>query len=186
MLSLSPAPLSLMQGDEGGGRVLQQRWTSFLKAQLLCLRPDDGFPFNVLQDMFTLTPRPEDWPDTLFYGVFTSQWCAPRDLAGNRPGEGCMAGLTVNPKAPGAHSANFLGRSGGTTEGSAVCVFTMKDVQSTFNGFYKEVNRETQQWYTVTHPVPSPRPGAVSAAPCCRAACWEDASTPRAGLACFL
>uniref|UniRef100_A0A8C6G1H0 Semaphorin-4B n=1 Tax=Moschus moschiferus TaxID=68415 RepID=A0A8C6G1H0_MOSMO len=114
----------ICKGDEGGGRVLQQRWTSFLKAQLVCLRPDDGFPFNVLQDVFTLTPRPEDWPDTLFYGVFTSQW------------------------------------NGGTTEGSAVCVFTMKDVQSTFNGFYKEVNRETQQWYTVTHPVPSPRPGA--------------------------
>ena len=86
--SLSPAPFPLMQGDEGGGRVLQQRWTSFLKAQLLCLRPDDGFPFNMLQDMFTLTPRPEDWLDTLFYGVFTSQWCASRDLAGNGPGEG--------------------------------------------------------------------------------------------------
>ncbi|KAM9711109.1 semaphorin-4B [Dama dama] len=114
----------ICKGDEGGGRVLQQRWTSFLKAQLVCLRPDDGFPFNVLQDVFTLTPRPEDWLDTLFYGVFTSQW------------------------------------NGGTTEGSAVCAFTMKDVQSTFNGFFKEVNRETQQWYTVTHPVPSPRPGA--------------------------
>ena len=65
MLSLSPAPLSLMQGDEGGGRVLQQRWTSFLKAQLLCLRPDDGFPFNMLQDMFTLTPRLEKEMATL-------------------------------------------------------------------------------------------------------------------------
>lgn len=67
---LSPSP----QGDEGGGRILQQRWTSFLKAQLLCLRPGDGFPFNVLQDVFTLSPSPEDWRDTLFYGVFTSQW----------------------------------------------------------------------------------------------------------------
>lgn len=97
-----------------------------------------------------------------------------------------MAGLTGNPRAPGAHSANFLGRNGGTPEGSAVCVFTMKDVQSTFNGFFKEVNRETQQWYTVTHPVPSPRPGAVSAAPGPRAACWEGGSTPHTGLACFL
>ncbi|XP_066886024.1 semaphorin-4B isoform X2 [Kogia breviceps] len=112
------------KGDEGGERVLQQRWTSFLKSQLLCLRPDDGFPFNVLQDVFTLSPSPQEWRDTLFYGVFTSQW----------------------------HR--------GTTEGSAICVFTMRDVQRAFNGLYKEVNRETQQWYTVTHPVPSPRPGA--------------------------
>ncbi|XP_059035957.1 semaphorin-4B [Mustela lutreola] len=114
----------ICKGDEGGERVLQQRWTSFLKAQLLCSRPEDGFPFNVLQDVFTLSPSPQDWRDTLFYGVFTSQW----------------------------HR--------GTMEGSAVCVFTMRDVQNAFSGLYKEVNRETQQWYTVTHPVPSPRPGA--------------------------
>lgn len=112
------------KGDEGGGRILQQRWTSFLKAQLLCLRPDDGFPFNVLQDVFTLSPSPQDWRDTLFYGVFTSQW----------------------------HR--------GTTEGSAVCVFSMKDVQRVFDGFYKEVNRETLQWHTVSYQVPTPRPGS--------------------------
>nr|XP_020032985.1 semaphorin-4B isoform X2 [Castor canadensis] len=114
----------ICKGDEGGERVLQQRWTSFLKAQLLCSRPDDGFPFNVLQDVFTLSPSPQDWDKTRFYGVFTSQW----------------------------HR--------GTTEGSAVCVFTMKDVQKVFDGLYKKVNRETQQWYTETHPAPTPRPGA--------------------------
>ncbi|XP_036271442.1 semaphorin-4B isoform X2 [Pipistrellus kuhlii] len=114
----------ICKGDEGGGRILQQRWTSFLKAQLLCLRPGDGFPFNVLQDVFTLSPGPEDWRDTLFYGVFTSQW----------------------------HR--------GTTEGSAVCVFSMRDVQRAFDGFYKAVNRETLQWYTVAYEVPTPRPGS--------------------------
>ncbi|XP_075414104.1 semaphorin-4B [Tenrec ecaudatus] len=113
----------ICKGDEGGERVLQQRWTSFLKAQLLCSRPGDGFPFNVLQDVFMLSPSPQDWLDTLFYGVFTSQW---------------------HP---------------GTTEGSAICVFHMRDVQRAFSSLYKEVNRETQQWYTVMHPVPSPRPG---------------------------
>ncbi|XP_012588139.1 PREDICTED: semaphorin-4B [Condylura cristata] len=112
------------KGDEGGERVLQQRWTSFLKAQLLCSRPEDGFPFNVLQDVFTLSPSPQHWPQTLFYGVFTSQW----------------------------HR--------GSSEGSAVCVFTMDDVRRAFEGLYKEVNRETQQWYTAPGPVPSPRPGA--------------------------
>ncbi|KAM8973408.1 semaphorin-4B isoform 2-T2 [Pelodytes ibericus] len=112
------------KGDLGGERVLQRRWTSFLKAQLLCIREDDGFPFNVLQDMFVLTPGEEHWKNTTFYGVFTSQW--NKGVAGS----------------------------------SAVCTFSMQDVQKAFSGLYKEVNRETQQWYTYTHSVPEPRPGA--------------------------
>ncbi|XP_028306943.1 sema domain, immunoglobulin domain (Ig), transmembrane domain (TM) and short cytoplasmic domain, (semaphorin) 4Ba [Gouania willdenowi] len=112
------------KGDIGGERVLQKKWTTFLKAQLLCSLPDDGFPFNIIQDMFVLTPSPEDWRNTVFYGVFTSQW--------------------------------YKGASGS----SAVCSFTMDQVEKAFNGRYREVNRETQQWYTYNHPVPEPRPGA--------------------------
>uniref|UniRef100_A0A3Q3IY19 Sema domain-containing protein n=1 Tax=Monopterus albus TaxID=43700 RepID=A0A3Q3IY19_MONAL len=109
------------KGDVGGERVLQKKWTTFLKAQLLCSLPDDGFPFNIIQDMFVLTPRPEDWRSTVFYGVFTS----------------------------------YKGASGS----SAVCSFTMDQVEKAFSGRYREVNRETQQWYTYNHPVPEPRPG---------------------------
>ncbi|XP_077173963.1 semaphorin-4B [Paroedura picta] len=111
------------KGDVGGERVLQRRWTTFLKAQLLCSRPGDGFPFNVLQDIFTLTSG-EHWQKTIFYGVFSSQW--------DRKG----------------------------SVGTAVCAFSMSEVKEAFNGLYKEINRETQQWYTDTHPVPEPRPGA--------------------------
>ncbi|NXT91498.1 SEM4B protein, partial [Anhinga rufa] len=111
------------KGDQGGERVLQRRWTTFLKAQLLCSHPEDGFPFNVLQDVFVLTPGELRWRETLFYGVFTSQW--------NKGGLGS----------------------------SAVCAFPMRSVQRAFSGLYKEVNRETQQWYTDTGPVPEPRPG---------------------------
>ncbi|KAL0168164.1 hypothetical protein M9458_036386, partial [Cirrhinus mrigala] len=50
-----------------------KKWTTFLKAQLLCSLPDDGFPFNIIQDMFVLTPSKEAWKSTVFYGVFTSQ-----------------------------------------------------------------------------------------------------------------
>lgn len=39
----------------------------------------------------------------------------------------------------------------------------MRSVQRAFGGLYKEVNRETQQWYTDTGPVPEPRPGTVGA-----------------------
>ncbi|NWW93903.1 SEM4B protein, partial [Rhynochetos jubatus] len=116
-------------GDQGGERVLQRRWTTFLKAQLLCSHPEDGFPFNVLQDVFVLTPGEPHWRETLFYGVFTSQ---------NKGGLGS----------------------------SAVCAFPMGSVQQAFGGLYKEVNRETQQWYTDTGPVPEPRPGTVRASRC--------------------
>lgn len=74
MLNSSKTPIFVLQGDMGGERVLQKKWTTFLKAQLLCSLPDDGFPFNIIQDMFVLTPSPEDWKNTVFYGVFTSQW----------------------------------------------------------------------------------------------------------------
>lgn len=37
----------------------------------------------------------------------------------------------------------------------------MSQVEEAFNGRYREVNRETQQWYTYNHPIPEPRPGAV-------------------------
>ncbi|TRY99169.1 hypothetical protein DNTS_027627 [Danionella cerebrum] len=111
------------KGDKGGERVLQKKWTTFLKAQLLCSLPDDGFPFNIIQDMFVLTPSTEDWKNTMFYGVFTSQ---------------------------------YKGASGS----SAVCAFTMDQVEEAFNGRYLEINRETQQWYPYNHPVPEPRPGA--------------------------
>uniref|UniRef100_W5LCT9 Sema domain-containing protein n=1 Tax=Astyanax mexicanus TaxID=7994 RepID=W5LCT9_ASTMX len=50
--------------DVGGQRTLQRRWTTFTK-----------LPYNVLQDMTTLHPpegASED--DTLFYGIFSSQW----------------------------------------------------------------------------------------------------------------
>uniref|UniRef100_A0A3Q4A8L4 Sema domain-containing protein n=1 Tax=Mola mola TaxID=94237 RepID=A0A3Q4A8L4_MOLML len=109
------------QGDKGGERVLQKKWTTFLKAQLLCSLPDDGFPFNIIQDMFVLKPMGDSWESTVFYGVFTS----------------------------------YKGASGS----SAVCAFTMAQVERAFSGRYREVNRETQQWYTYNHPVPEPRPG---------------------------
>nr|XP_020480504.1 semaphorin-4A-like [Monopterus albus] len=60
--------------DVGGQRTLQRRWTTFAKAQLLC-QADNELPYNVIQDIDRLSPAeraPAD--DTLFYGIFTSQW----------------------------------------------------------------------------------------------------------------
>ncbi|XP_044062751.1 semaphorin-4B-like [Siniperca chuatsi] len=67
--------------DVGGQRTLQKKWTSFAKAPLLCQSPKQ-LPFNDLQDVFTLQP-PEggDASDTLFYGVFNSQWSSGPESA---------------------------------------------------------------------------------------------------------
>uniref|UniRef100_UPI00358E7586 semaphorin-4G isoform X2 n=1 Tax=Myxine glutinosa TaxID=7769 RepID=UPI00358E7586 len=60
--------------DAGGKRILQNRWTTFLKAQLVC--PDqDGSLFSVLRGTFVLQPNgPKAWKETVFYGVFSKQW----------------------------------------------------------------------------------------------------------------
>ncbi|KAJ8398483.1 hypothetical protein AAFF_G00427380 [Aldrovandia affinis] len=60
--------------DVGGKLIMQNQWTSFAKAQLRC-QADTELPFNIIQDIVTLPPPEGDNPDdTLFYGVFSSQW----------------------------------------------------------------------------------------------------------------
>uniref|UniRef100_A0A3P8XQN7 Sema domain-containing protein n=1 Tax=Esox lucius TaxID=8010 RepID=A0A3P8XQN7_ESOLU len=60
--------------DIGGKRILQKRWTSFAKAELLC-KPPKELPFNIIEDVFTFAPSEGDsTQDIFFYGVFTSQW----------------------------------------------------------------------------------------------------------------
>lgn len=51
--------------------MLQKKWTTFLKAQLVCSQPG-RFPFNVIHHAFALPRRGGGGAD--FYAVFTSQW----------------------------------------------------------------------------------------------------------------
>uniref|UniRef100_H3AC58 Semaphorin 4G n=1 Tax=Latimeria chalumnae TaxID=7897 RepID=H3AC58_LATCH len=60
------------KNDLGGKRILLRKWTSFLKARLVCSIPDYGFHFNVLKSIYVLDQG--SWDTTVFYGVFTSQW----------------------------------------------------------------------------------------------------------------
>ncbi|XP_072560938.1 semaphorin-4D-like [Paramormyrops kingsleyae] len=67
-----PRIARVCKGDLGGQRTLQKKWTSFLKAKLLCLVPKTGFIFNTVRDVFIL--KRDDWRESVIYGVFTSQW----------------------------------------------------------------------------------------------------------------
>uniref|UniRef100_A0A667XA21 Semaphorin 4G n=1 Tax=Myripristis murdjan TaxID=586833 RepID=A0A667XA21_9TELE len=109
----------ICKGDRGGRLTLQKRWTSFLKARLMCSLPEYDFHFNMLRSVFTVhghTPR-----DTLFYGIFGLEW--------------------KNVKA------------------SAVCRFTLSEVQEAFQGPYMENQDSGSRWNEYTGKIPDPRPG---------------------------
>lgn len=55
----------------GGERLLQKKWTTFLKAQLLCTEPGQ-LPFNVIRHAVLLPGNFSSGPHV--YAVFTSQW----------------------------------------------------------------------------------------------------------------
>ncbi|XP_033181461.1 semaphorin-4G-like isoform X2 [Mastacembelus armatus] len=107
------------KGDRGGRLTLQKRWTSFLKARLLCSLPEYDFHFNMLRSVFVMpghTPQ-----DTLFYGIFGLEW--------------------KNVKA------------------SAVCRFSLSEVQKAFQGPYMENQNSGFKWKEYTGKIPDPRPG---------------------------
>ncbi|GAA6223388.1 semaphorin-4G-like [Lates japonicus] len=107
------------KGDRGGRLTLQKRWTSFLKARLMCSLPEYDFHFNMLRSVFIMpghTPQ-----DTLFYGIFGLEW--------------------KNVKA------------------SAVCRFSLSEVQEAFQGPYMENQDSGSKWTEYTGKIPEPRPG---------------------------
>ncbi|XP_064859720.1 semaphorin-4F-like isoform X2 [Oncorhynchus nerka] len=61
------------KGDVGGSKTLQKRWTSFLKAQLVCQDRDSGQHYTVLTHAYPLEHRLGDPSSTHFYTLFTSQ-----------------------------------------------------------------------------------------------------------------
>ncbi|XP_063304663.1 semaphorin-4C isoform X2 [Pelobates fuscus] len=108
------------KGDQGGLRTLQRKWTSFLKARLLCSVPDIQLNFNLLQSVFTL--HSDQWRSTQFYGVFQARW--------------------------------------GDIAVSAVCKYSIQDIQRVFDGPYKEYREQAQKWGRYSDVVPFPTPGA--------------------------
>uniref|UniRef100_A0A3B4H0S3 Semaphorin-4F-like n=1 Tax=Pundamilia nyererei TaxID=303518 RepID=A0A3B4H0S3_9CICH len=68
-----PRVARVCKSDVGGMKTLQRRWTTFLKAQLVCEDKPSGQRYNVLTDVFTMQHIPGDPSSTHFYGLFTSQ-----------------------------------------------------------------------------------------------------------------
>lgn len=114
------------KNDVGGEKLLQRKWTTFLKAQLLCAQPGQ-LPFNVIRHA-VLLPAGSSTVARV-YAVFTSQWQV------------------------------------GGTRSSAVCAFSLSDIENVFKGKYKELNKETSRWTTYRGRESNPRPGSCSVGP---------------------
>ncbi|XP_073690236.1 semaphorin-4G [Garra rufa] len=107
--------------DRGGLLTLQKKWTSFLKARLVCSLPDYEFHFNVLRSMFFMENSSSQ--DSVFYGIFGLEW--------------------KNVKA------------------SAICQYSISDIQWAFDGPYMESKEDSSsKWTQYTGKVPEPRPGS--------------------------
>ncbi|XP_054419380.1 semaphorin-4A [Pteronotus mesoamericanus] len=72
------------KNDRGGEKLLQKKWTTFLKAQLLCSQRDQ-LPFNLIRHAVLLP----DSTDPHVYAVFTSQW----QIGGTRSSAVCAFSL---------------------------------------------------------------------------------------------
>uniref|UniRef100_A0A8D0A8M5 Semaphorin 4G n=1 Tax=Sander lucioperca TaxID=283035 RepID=A0A8D0A8M5_SANLU len=60
------------KNDWGGQRTLQRKWTSFLKARMVCSVPEYELHLNILRSVFIL--QGPDAQSSIFYGVFGLEW----------------------------------------------------------------------------------------------------------------
>ncbi|XP_068805914.1 semaphorin-4G isoform X2 [Struthio camelus] len=106
------------KSDLGGKKILQRKWTSFMKARLVCYIPY----YEVLRSVCSLDRG--GWPSTVFYATFTlsAQWR--------------------------------------TMEASAVCRYSISEVQRAFEGPYMEYQDSARKWSRYDGRVPEPRPGS--------------------------
>ncbi|XP_075279720.1 semaphorin-4G isoform X3 [Opisthocomus hoazin] len=106
------------KSDVGGKKILQRKWTSFMKARLVCYIPY----YEVLRSVCSLDGG--GWASTVFYATFTlsAQWR--------------------------------------TMEASAVCRYSISEVQRAFEGPYMEYQDSARKWSRYDGAVPEPRPGS--------------------------
>ncbi|XP_058557825.1 semaphorin-4A isoform X1 [Neofelis nebulosa] len=74
------------KNDVGGDKLLQKKWTTFLKAQLLCAQPGQ-LPFNVVRHAVLLPATAS--ADARVYATFSSQW----QIGGTRSSAVCAFSL---------------------------------------------------------------------------------------------
>lgn len=149
-----------LQGDVGGQRTLQRKWTSFMKARLDCSFPELSLP-PIVQDVFLL--KDDDWRRSVFYAVFTPQSYVALCLQKEEHKISiAVAGRRLSPRL--AYVSCVFSRI--FSQLSTVCAYSVTDIGDIFSEgkFKTPVAVETShiKWVMYTGEMPVPRPGAVS------------------------
>ncbi|KAF1482226.1 Semaphorin-3B, partial [Megadyptes antipodes antipodes] len=139
----------ICRNDVGGQRSLVNKWTTFLKARLICAVPGpDGVDthFDELREWGGGPPR---CPRVaLAHGAVLT----PSRLAGD-----VFLLQTRDKRNPLVYTV--FSTSSSVFQGSAVCVYTMADIRRAFLGPFAHKEGPNYQWVSYQGRVPYPRPG---------------------------
>lgn len=116
--------------------MLEKHWTSFVKARLNCSVPGESFfYFDVLQAITDIV-EVNGVPSVV--GVFTTQLNRLIKLLSKKsPGGNLLVNVSSSETAV---CASF------SIPGSAVCAFSMADIESVFRGRFKEQKTADSVW----------------------------------------
>ncbi|KAK2091167.1 Semaphorin-3F [Saguinus oedipus] len=138
--------------DDGGHCCLVNKWSTFLKARLVCSVPgEDGIEthFDELR-VGGVRRLPPKAPSNTF------SLCPPEDV---------FVQQTLDVRNPVIYAV--FTSSGSVFRGSAVCVYSMADIRMVFNGPFAHKEGPNYQWMPFSGKMPYPRPGTASGQALC-------------------
>ncbi|KAG8516150.1 Semaphorin-5A [Galemys pyrenaicus] len=146
------------KNDIGGRFLLEDTWTTFMKARLNCSRPGEvPFYYHELQSTFFLPEL------DLLYGIFTTNVKDPLVSHGQSYFEPRRAGNADKGNRM-TSASRFLGLSwfvGNSIAASAVCVFNLSAISQAFNGPFKYQENSRSAWLPYPNPNPNFQCGTV-------------------------
>ncbi|KAI4896671.1 hypothetical protein NFI96_006234, partial [Prochilodus magdalenae] len=171
--------------DDGGHCCLVNKWSTFLKARLICsVTGADGIEthFDELRDVFI--QKTQDTKNPVIYGVFSVSgttdlmqlssfpvFCHSAACAGGGSRLACQCederrgGSVKGNKSDSGFFWIFVCVSVvcvlcvSVFKGSAICVYSMGDVRMVFNGPFAHKEGPNYQWIPYQGKIPYPRPG---------------------------
>ncbi|KAJ3601807.1 hypothetical protein NHX12_029571 [Muraenolepis orangiensis] len=141
--------------DDGGHCCLVNKWSTFLKARLICSVPGaDGMETHF--DELPMPPRPGP--------SLVSPVCLGEErgeITGEIESVYYVGDVYIQPTQDTKNPVIYgvFSVSGSVFKGSAVCVYSMADIRMVFNGPFAHKEGPNYQWVAYSGKIPYPRPG---------------------------